>query len=267
MIYHASMASTILTPTFFELCKGYILQGFTETLPISSSFHLNLFGVILHQKAHFATSIAGIIWLLCNGMLFDFIGRCVFLIKSLLYELFLYFFGNRKTIDNTSNIYLLFAICMTIGIAFLRFKFAPMMFRNTNGAIIGVIFASFMLIAEMNENTSENIDFKKFGKAHLGASIFMSCMALIPGASRLGAAYTSLRMLRLNRREAFLIATAEGAVGIFVIQILDIVSRKKNLFAIFKIVNRQELVPFLLCGVIYYIFLNIIMDKNHNLLF
>lgn len=261
------MAYNLSNQSLWATYKGYIVQGLTEAFPISSSFHLKLLGANIDSSAHFATAVAGIIWLFANGLLIAFIQRCFVIIKNFLYEVFCFLFTNKKNFDMTPNLYVFIIFLMTAGFLLLKFRLAPAMFRNINGAIIGFIFASFMLIAEMNENQGENVDFKQFGKIHLAASIFMNCMGLIPGASRLGATYTCLRMLRLSRKQAFAIAVSEGAVGIFVGQIIMSSLQHKSAFGIFKLVsNRYDLLPIALCGVIYYIILNLLMDKTHHIL-
>ena len=212
---------------------------------------------------HLATALAGIIWMASNKILFEFIKKTFLLFKNFLYEMFLFLFSKKKISDAPENIYMLFGLAMSGGIITLRIL-APVMFKNTNGAIIGVIFASFMLIAEMNQDTSENVDFKQFGKVHLGSSIFMNFMAFVPGASRLGSVYTCLRMLRLNRKESFAIAVSEGAIGIVIQQIASILLQHKNIFSVFAAIDRNQIAPFVLCGLVYFIMLNIVMSKEKH---
>ena len=191
-----------------------LVQGLTEFLPISSSAHLlfptlifgsNDLGLYFDISVHAGTLIA---------VVYYFRNEIFLMSKSLLVT-------NNLNEDKNLIIQLIVA---TIPIVILGFIFRDLIsqriFSINDIAISNLIFASILLFAFLNNKGKKTlINITILGACFIG---LFQCFALIPGASRSGAAITAGLLIGLSLKDAskfaFLLAipTILGALTLLI---------------------------------------------------
>ncbi len=250
-----------------------LVQGLTEFLPISSSAHLlfpslifgsNDLGLYFDISVH-AGTLAAVIYYFKND---------IFLMsKSILL--------NENSNENKNLA--LYLVIATIPIVIFGFIFkdfiSQRIFSIDNIAISNIIFASILLVAFLyNKGKKTLVSITVLSALFIG---LFQCFALIPGASRSGAAITAGLFIGLSLKDAskfaFLLAipTILGALTLLVLDLnnenvafellnLIIGFLTSMIFAFLtikiflKVVEKIGMIPFVVYRVLLGIFLLII---------
>ena len=249
-----------------------LIQGLTEFLPVSSSAHLILPGLIFSSNdlglsfdiaVHAGTLMA---------VIYFFRSELALMTKSL--------FINESTYDKHKQLSF-HLIIATLPIIFIGFLLADLIEQRVFSekltiAVSNLFFAGILLIAFMKRKANKNLfEITIFGALLIG---LFQCFALIPGASRSGTAITAALLIGMNLKDAskfsfmLSIPTILGSLVLLIIkmQTLDINFNLIHLtigffvsmiFAFFTIklfldfVERIGMIPF----VIYRIFLGMLL--------
>lgn len=158
-----------------------IVQGITEALPISSSMHLNLVGILDHSLLHIITGLTGIAYLVMNKLFIAEIKHYIQLLR------------NVCDIDLKQVI---FAV-ITILILYKLSNNTLYLMSSINAILI--LLADFY--APKRYSSNANI---------LNSSIVFNLLAILPGFSRLGTVYAGLRMTGLSPRLSFRYSMIQG---------------------------------------------------------
>ncbi len=249
-----------------------LIQGLTEFLPVSSSAHLILPGLIFSSNdlglsfdiaVHAGTLMA---------VIYFFRSELALLTKSVFINESIY----NKYKQLSFNL-----IIATIPIIFMGFILSDLLEQRVLSekiiiAVSNLFFAGILLIAFMTRKANKNL----FEITFIGALLIglFQCFALIPGASRSGTAITAALLIGMNLKDAskfsfmLSIPTILGSLILLIVkmQTLDINFNLIHLtigffvsmiFAFFTIklfldfVERIGMIPF----VIYRIFLGILL--------
>jgi len=250
-----------------------LVQGLTEFLPISSSAHLlfptlifgsNDLGLYFDISVH-AGTLAAVIYYFRNDIFL--MSKSIFLTKN----------------SNENKNLALYLVIATIPIVIFGFIFkdyiSQRIFSIDSIAISNLIFASILLAAFLNNKGKKTlVNITVLSALFIG---LFQCFALIPGASRSGAAITAGLLIGLNLKDAskfaFLLAipTILGALILLVLDLnnenvtfellnLSIGFLTSLIFAFFtikiflKIVEKIGMIPFVAYRVLLGIFLLII---------
>ena len=171
-----------------------LVQGLTEFLPISSSAHLlfptlifgsNDLGLYFDISVHAGTLIA---------VVYYFRNEIFLMSKSLLVT-------NNFNEDKNLVIQLIIATIPIVIIGFIfRDLISQRIFSINDIAISNIIFASILLFAFLNNKGKKTlINMTILGACFIG---LFQCFALIPGASRSGAAITAGLLIGLSLKDA-----------------------------------------------------------------
>ncbi len=194
-----------------------LVQGLTEFLPISSSAHLlfpslifgsNDLGLYFDISVH-AGTLAAVIYYFKND---------IFLMSKSI-------FLNENSNENKNLA--LYLVIATIPIVIFGFIFkdfiSQRIFSTDNIAISNIIFASILLVAFLNNKGKKTlVSITVLSALFIG---LFQCFALIPGASRSGAAITAGLFIGLSLKDAskfsFLLAipTILGALTLLVLDL------------------------------------------------
>ena len=249
-----------------------LIQGLTEFLPISSSAHLILPGLIFGSNdlglsfdiaVHAGTLMA---------VIYFFRSELALMTKSVLI--------NESIYDKYKQLSF-HLIIATLPIIFIGYIFSDLLEQRVFSekliiAVSNLFFAGILLIAFIKRKANKKLfEITIFGALFIG---LFQCFALIPGASRSGTAITAALLIGMNLKDAskfsfiLSIPTILGALVLLIIemQTLDINFNLTHLtigflvsmiFAFFTIklfldfVERIGMIPF----VIYRIFLGIFL--------
>ena len=249
-----------------------LIQGLTEFLPVSSSAHLILPGLIFSSNdlglsfdiaVHAGTLMAVIYFFRSELALMT---KSVFINESI----------NDKYKQLSFNL-----IIATLPIIFIGFILADLLEQRVFSekftiAVSNLLFAGVLLIAFMKRKANKNLfEITIFGALLIG---LFQCFALIPGASRSGTAITAALLIGMNLKDAskfsfmLSIPTILGSLVLLIIKMqaseinfnlihLTIGFFVSMIFAFFTIklfldfVERIGMIPF----VIYRIFLGIFL--------
>ena len=180
----------------FQLIILSLVQGITEFLPISSSAHLILPGLIFSSNdlglsfdiaVHAGTLMAVIYFFRSELALMT---KSVFINESI----------NDKYKQLSFNL-----IIATLPIIFIGFILADLLEQRVFSekftiAVSNLLFAGVLLIAFMKRKSNKNLfEITIFGALLIG---LFQCFALIPGASRSGTAITAALLLGLSLKDA-----------------------------------------------------------------
>ena len=250
-----------------------LVQGLTEFLPISSSAHLlfpslvfgsNDLGLYFDISVH-AGTLAAVIYYFKNEIFL--MSKSIFLTDN----------------SNENSNLLLYLVIATIPIVILGFLFkdfiSQRIFSIESIAISNLVFASILLLAFLkNKGKKTLINITLLSALFIG---LFQCFALIPGASRSGAAITAGLLIGLSLKDAskfaFLLAipTILGALTLLVLDLnnetvtLDLLNLSigfltSMIFAFLtikiflKVVEKIGMIPFVAYRVLLGIFLLII---------
>ena len=249
-----------------------LVQGLTEFLPISSSAHLLLPGLIFDTQnlglsfdiaVHAGTLVA---------VIYFFRSEIALMTKSLFVNNPVYY--KHKKLAS-------YLIIATLPILFVGFAFADMVEQGIFNeeitiAISNLFFAAILFIAFIRRKEDKSLfEITLYGALLVG---FLQCFALIPGASRSGTAITAALFIGMNLKDASKFSFMLGIPTIFGAFILLIIKIQTSgidynythliigffvsmIFAFFTIklflnfVEKIGMIPF----VIYRIFLGIFL--------
>ncbi|MBC6496983.1 MAG: undecaprenyl-diphosphate phosphatase [Alphaproteobacteria bacterium GM7ARS4] len=190
------MTSSPLDISLFYLMALALLQGITEFLPVSSSAHLFLWGIISGKEQSIDIDIA-----LHFGSFFAVALFCRHDIKALLHAVLARLRGQSHPHDPLLRFVLYGTIPLFCFGALLRYGFAIDSWRSLQYvAIANIVFALFLWCADRYGGTTRNI--ASLSRKHALMVGLCQSLALLPGVSRSGAVITASRLLHMSRAHA-----------------------------------------------------------------
>ncbi|QEK39292.1 undecaprenyl-diphosphate phosphatase [Candidatus Nesciobacter abundans] len=182
---------------------NYIIQGFLEAFPISSSIHLKMLGISEHSVAfmHGFTGLAALIFF-----------------RKRILEMVLNFFSNPILHGKPA---LIIAPKILLGLFLskvMKLKIIPI-----NEIFSITLFSALFFVSDVfcaKNRKLEELSYKEV----LFAGI-VGLFAFFPGASNLGTSYTSFRMLKCTKKESLMysyIFSIIPSIGAFVLSISDV---------------------------------------------
>ncbi len=180
---------------------GIVMQSITEALPISSSLHLQL---LRYKQSDMQTAILHF----ATGLISIFL--CKSEIYNLIYGFSLPFIGVCNIWTKLSYYFLYIITIPILCIGFCLHK-SQVTWPNQLSGMLSIVCGIFLFITDIYfPETHKSLS--KFSLHHaLILSLFQS-LAFIPGVSRLGSAYTILRLFSFHRVVAYKTAILLGII-------------------------------------------------------
>ena len=197
-----------------------LIQGLTEFIPVSSTAHLKVISLLLGLDDP-GISLSAIIQLGSVFALVWYFRNDIFKLKGL--------FSKRNS-DYFLNLRLLkYIFISTIPIVFLGGSiklFSPYFFdnilrSNLSIALVSLLMAMFMYIADSSKNHSINLSNYSFSNSFLIG--FSQAFAIIPGFSRSGVTISTALILGWERRDAAKFSFLLGIPAIFLAAIVEFI--------------------------------------------
>lgn len=214
------------------------LQGITEAFPVSSSLHLQIFGITNVADLHLVTGISGVVYLFLTGILLEVSRDMIAAFIDLLQNAFADGIALKCGVT----------IVVSIGIMLAKSRISSSTDRITIAILSGTIASVFMLVAELSDPHKE----KRFSKEDLLLSIICNMLAIIPGVSRLGAVYSGMRIAGHGNRDALRISVVQGAI------ITMIPTSMAGL--------GQNIGPSVVCAALYIFLLRLLLTRSDKVL-